>query len=75
MWIKVSIASANIKNGKIIDKDMVHMSMPLTSEELMIANDKTWANIHEHGCNCQIYFTYYTYKILDLIFHFLNDLV
>ncbi len=34
MWIKVSIASVNIRNGEIIDKDMVHMSMPLTLEAM-----------------------------------------
>jgi hypothetical protein len=27
---------------------------------LIIANNKMWADIHEHACNYQIYFTYYT---------------
>jgi hypothetical protein len=33
MWIKASIALA-IRNGKIIDKDTMHMSMPLILEAM-----------------------------------------
>jgi len=33
MWIKSSIALA-IRNAKIIDKNMVHMSMPPTLEAM-----------------------------------------
>jgi hypothetical protein len=38
----------------------------------IITNNKMWDDLHEHGCNCQIYFMYYTNKIMDLILHFLN---
>jgi len=44
MWIKVSTALANIRNGEIIDKDVVHMSMPLTLEAMSYRSMYAYGN-------------------------------